>query len=245
MIRLAGEAGTDAGVVKAWMASPDHCRNVLTPTYSLIGTGVSARPLASFGPASAIVELKAETDFVAKSPDFVALATDLAETAAAKGEPAVFERQSEVQDLAMALKENIALGHVVRFEPQPGATIGTYLHIQAGRGVNAVMVEMAGGSDQLGHDVAVHVAFARPRFLSRDQVPAEEVEAERAILLAISRNEGKPEAALPKIVEGRMNGWFKERCLLDQSYVRDEKVTVAQLIGDARIVRFAQVLVGA
>jgi elongation factor Ts len=70
------------------------------------------------------------------------------------------------------------------------------------------------------------------------------VTAERATVEAISRNEGKPEAALPKVVEGRMNGWFKERCLLEQPYARDEKRTIADLIGSAEIVRFAQVVVG-
>jgi elongation factor Ts len=76
-------------------------------------------------------------------------------------------------------------------------------------------------------------------------VPSGEVETERATIENISRKEGKPEAALPKIVEGRLTGWFKERCLLEQPYVRDEKQTIAQLIGTARVVRFAQVEVGA
>ena len=90
----------------------------------------------------------------------------------------------------------------------------------------------------------MHIAFARPTYLSRDDVPAAEVEAERATVETISRNEGKPDAALPKIVEGRMNGWFKERCLLEQSYAKDEKRTIKDVIGDAQIVRFAQVVVG-
>ena len=95
--------------------------------------------------------------------------------------------------------------------------VDTYLHQQAGRGVNAVAVVLRGGTQELAHDMAVHIAFARPTYLSREDVPAAEVAAERATVEAISRNEGKPEAALPKIVEGRMNGWFKDRVLLDQS----------------------------
>jgi elongation factor Ts len=75
-------------------------------------------------------------------------------------------------------------------------------------------------------------------------VPAEEVEAERATLEQITRAEGKPEAALEKIVDGRLGGWFKERVLLEQSFVRDEKQTIAQLLGDARVIRFAQVVIG-
>ena len=110
--------------------------------------------------------------------------------------------------------------------------------------MNAVLVEMRGATDELAHDVAVHVAFARPVYLRREDVPEAEVAAERATVEAISRNEGKPDAAMPKIVEGRMNGWFKERCLLEQPYARDEKRTIADLIGSAEIVRFAQVVVG-
>ncbi|HXN60242.1 MAG TPA: translation elongation factor Ts, partial [Acidimicrobiales bacterium] len=119
------------------------------------------------------------------------------------------------------------------------------LHLQAGRGVNAVAVVIEGGTDELAHDIAVHIAFTKPAYLSRDEVPAADVEAERATLETISRNEGKPEAALEKIVDGRMNGWFKERVLLDQSYVRDEKKTIAAMLGSARIVSFAQVVIGA
>ena len=75
-------------------------------------------------------------------------------------------------------------------------------------------------------------------------MPADEVDKERATIEEISRNEGKPEAALPKIIEGRLNGWFKERVLLEQPYVRDEKQTITQLLGGATIVAFAQVLIG-
>jgi elongation factor Ts len=107
-----------------------------------------------------------------------------------------------------------------------------------------VLVEMRGASDELAHDIAVHVAFARPVYLRREDVPAAEVEAERATVETISRNEGKPEAALPKIVEGRMNGWFKERCLLEQAFAKDEKRTINDVIGGAEIERFAQVVVG-
>jgi len=106
------------------------------------------------------------------------------------------------------------------------------------------LVEMRGAGEDLAHDVAVHVAFARPQYLRREDVPQAEIDAERATVETISRNEGKPEAALPKIVEGRMNGWFKERCLLEQAYAKDEKRTIADLVGQAEVVRFAQVVVG-
>jgi elongation factor Ts len=196
------------------------------------------------GSTAAVVELRCETDFVAKAPEFVSLVDDLAALVAAKGEEAVAERQDEVDQLRITLKENISVGRVVRMESGDGQTLDTYVHQQAGRGVNAVIVLLEGGSQQLAHDVAVHIAFARPAYLRRDDVPETEVAAERATVEEISRNEGKPEAALPKIVEGRMNGWFRERVLLEQPYVRDEKRSVGDVLGDATIVRFAQVVVG-
>lgn len=194
---------------------------------------------------AAIVELRCETDFVAKADSFVSMVDELAQLVAAKGETAVDERSAAVDDLRTTLKENISVGRVVRFELGADSVVGTYLHVQAGRGVNAVLVELRGGTEELAHDVAVHVAFARPTYLRREDVPAAEVAAEREIVERISRNEGKPEAALPKIVEGRMTGWYRERCLLEQPYAKDEKRTVADLLGPAEVVRFAQVVVGA
>ena len=107
-----------------------------------------------------------------------------------------------------------------------------------------MLVVLAGGDKQLAHDIAVHVAFARPKYLSRDDVPAEVIESERATLEAITRNEGKPEQAIPKIVEGRLGGFFKTVALLDQPYAKDDKQSVGQLLGDARVVQFAQVEIG-
>ncbi|HZU80832.1 MAG TPA: translation elongation factor Ts [Acidimicrobiales bacterium] len=200
--------------------------------------------LAAEGGAAAIVELRCETDFVAKADAFVNLADELAALVAAKGEAAVTERQDAIDDLKTTLKENISVGRTVRFELGPDSQLGTYLHVQSGRGVNAVLVEMRGGSDELAHDVAVHIAFARPTNLRREEVPEEEVVAERATVETIARNEGKPDAALAKIIEGRMNGWYKERVLLEQAYAKDEKRSIADFVGKAEIVRFAQVVVG-
>ncbi len=193
---------------------------------------------------AAIVELRCETDFVAKAETFVNLTDELAQLVAEKGETATADRAADIDELKTTLKENISVGQTVRFEIGEGSIVGTYLHMQSGRGVNAVLVEMRGGTDELAHDVAVHVAFARPSYLRREDVPKDEVDAERITVENLSRNEGKPEAALPKIVEGRMNGWFKERCLLEQSYAKDEKRTIADFVGSAEIVRFAQVVVG-
>jgi elongation factor Ts len=110
--------------------------------------------------------------------------------------------------------------------------------------VNAVVVALEGGNPALAHDIAAHIAFARPGYISREEVPEAEVAAERETVEKIARNEGKPEAALGKIVEGRMNGWYKERVLLDQPFVKDEKQTIAKLLGPATVTQFAQVVTG-
>ncbi|EQD48614.1 translation elongation factor Ts [mine drainage metagenome] len=151
----------------------------------------------------------------------------------------------EIEALKVTLKENIALGRVSRFITQAPHVVDGYLHIQAERGVQAVLVELDGGPVELAHDIAVHIGFAKPKYLCRDEVPADIVEAERAALEAISRNEGKPEAALPKIIEGRMNGFFKQVCLIEQDYAKDDKQSVSQVLGKNKIVRFSQVIVGA
>ena len=196
------------------------------------------------GNVGAIVELKCETDFVAGSDQFKAEAATLAALVAAKGEAAVAERSAELEELKIVLKENIDLGDVVRIEAAPGNTLEHYEHLQGGRGVNAVLVELAGGSAELAHDIAVHIAFARPKYLSRDDIPADVVAAERATLETITRNEGKPEQAIAKIVEGRIGGFYKEVALLDQPYAKDDKQSISQLLGGATIVRFAQVEIG-
>jgi elongation factor Ts len=200
--------------------------------------------LAASDAAASIVELRCETDFVAKAESFVALADELAELVATKGEEALGEQSGTIDDLKTTLKENISVGRVVRFPLSSGEVVGTYQHTQAGRGVNAVLVVMRDGTAELAHDVAVHIAFARPEYLRREDVPEEEIAAERETVEKISRNEGKPEAALAKIVDGRMNGWFKDRVLLEQPYAKDEKRTIADLIGAAQIECFAQVEVG-
>jgi elongation factor Ts len=120
----------------------------------------------------------------------------------------------------------------------------SYIHVQGGRGVNVVVVEMNGASEELAHDIAVHIAFARPTYLTREEVPADVIAAERATLETATRNEGKPEAAIAKIVEGRLNGFFKEIVLLEQPYAKDDKKSVKDVIGKASIVRYSQVFIG-
>ena len=196
------------------------------------------------GNVGAIVELKCETDFSAKSSDFVELVQDLADLVAAKGTEAIGDRQADLEALKISKKENIDLGKVVRFEAAEGNILDSYLHLQDGRGVNAVLIELQGGDKDLAHDIAVHVAFARPKYLSRDDIPAEVIDKERATLETITRNEGKPEQAIAKIVEGRIGGFYKDVALLDQPYAKDDKQSISQLLGGAKIVRFAQVEIG-
>ena len=198
------------------------------------------------GGAGAIVELRCETDYVAKSADFRALVDDLAHTVALEGEEAAKARADAIDDLKVILKENIDLGRIVRFEAADGAVLDSYLHVQSDRGVIAVLVELAGGDRQLAHDVALHIASMRPEWLTRDDVPPERVAQEREVLETLTRNEGKPEAAIPKIVEGRLTGFYKDvgGVLLEQPFVRESKQTVSQVLGAARVTRFPRVEVG-
>ena len=183
------------------------------------------------GSVGAIVQLKSETDFSAKAADFISLVQDMTEAVVAKG--------------VDALSENIELGTVVRFDAAGDNILDSDLHLQDGRGVNAVLVELQGGTKEIAHDLAVHIAFSKPAYLNRDEVPAEDVERERQALLDITKAEGKPEAAWPKIVEGRINGWYKEQVLLEQQFVRDDKKSITDLLAGATLVRFAQVFIGA
>ncbi len=137
--------------------------------------------------AIALVQLRSETDFGAKSPDFVNLVNELAALVASDGEDAVQQRKAAIEDLNIVIKENVQLGEVIRFEAAPGNLLDSYLHVQNDRGVNGVIVELAGGNQQLAHDVAVHIAFGKPKYLRREDVPAEEVEAERTTLEAETR----------------------------------------------------------
>jgi elongation factor Ts len=201
--------------------------------------------VASVDNKAAIAELKCETDFVAKSDQFSNLVQEIATLVAVDGEEAAEKKNDAIDDMKVVLKENIELGRIVRFEAAEGNVLDTYTHRQDGRGVLGVLVELQGGSVELAHEIAVHIAFAKPTHLTADEVPAEEIAKERETLEAITRAEGKPEQAIEKIVDGRVGAWLKERVLLDQPYVKDDKQTIAQLLGGASIVRFAVVAIGA
>ncbi len=200
--------------------------------------------IAVDGKRAALVELKAETDFSAKAADFVSLTRELADLVLAGGESAVEQRAEAIDDLKLTKKENIALGKVALVEAGEGALIDAYLHTdQEGRGINGVIVVGEGIDAATLHEVALHIAFAKPSALTREAVPAEDIERERESALGVTKAEGKPEAAWDKIVEGRVSKWLAERVLLEQGMF-GEKETVAQRIGSGSITRFVQAYIG-
>lgn len=206
--------------------------------------GEGAVAVVRNGNVAAIVEMRCETDFVAKSEEFVSLVDEIAARVCADGEGAVGQFKDQIEKMLTTLKENISVGRVYRLEAGADEVVETYWHPQAGRGVNGVAVVLKGGSEEVAHEIAVHIAFAKPLYLSREDVPTADVDAERKTVEEISRNEGKPEAALPKIIEGRLNGWFKDRVLLEQNYVKDEKQSIQQFLNGATITAYAQVVIG-
>ena len=199
--------------------------------------------LAADGEAAAIVELRCETDFSAKADDFTSMADELAQLVLAEGEDSVESRKAEIEDLSLAKKENVRLGKVVRVQAAEGNILDSYLHTQDGRGTSAVVVEARGVSQELAHEVALHVAFAKPSVLHRDEVDPEEVERERVALTEMTKAEGKPEQAWDKIVDGRLRAWYAERVLLEQGMF-GEKETVQSRLGDGEIVRFELAAIG-
>jgi len=211
------------------------------------------------GNVAALVELNCETDFVAKSHDYKALVARLAELVLREGDANVADAKLDdttvsetLIQLSARIGEKVELGRVARFETSDGV-LDAYKHIQNERGVIGVLVELGGvGADakarEVAHDLALHIASAAPRFVSRDDLPADEVERERSVLEAQTREEGKPEQAIAKIVEGKLGGFFKQVVLVEQPFVRDQKTTIGQLVGslgkDATVRRFARVKIG-
>jgi elongation factor Ts len=204
---------------------------------------------------TALVELNCETDFVAKSDEFVAAAQQIAD-AAAEAKPADAEAQKSaklgdstvgevVEGLAVKIGEKIELGRVAVFD----GPVATYMHRRASDLPPAVgvMVEYDGGNEDAARGAAMQVAAMRPQYLSRDEVPEDVVAKEREIAEATAREEGKPEQALPKIIEGRLNGFFKDVALLDQPSVQDSKKSVKAVLDQAGVTvkRFVRFEVGA
>jgi elongation factor Ts len=203
-----------------------------------------------------LVELACETDFVAKNERFIALADEVADAAAAVAADSVEAAlaapagagtvETLISDEAAIIGEKVELRRV---RTLTGDHFEVYLHKTSKDLPPQVGVVLAytGDDAETARSIAQHISFANPSYLSRDEVPEEEVEKERQIVTEISRNEGKPEAALPKIVDGRVNAFFKQVSLLDQDYAKDNKQSVAQVAKDAglTLTGFARFKVGA
>jgi elongation factor Ts len=208
------------------------------------------------GSTTTLIELDCETDFVAKGEKFVTLGQTVIDAIVAAGATTPEEGLAApvgsrtvadiISDEAAILGEKIVLRRVAVVS---GEKFAVYLHKtnkdlppQVG-----VVVGYSGDDAETARSIAQHISFADPQYLNRDEVPAEQVETERRIVEEISRNEGKPEAALPKIIEGRVNGFFKQVVLPEQDYARDNKQSVAKVLKDAGLTvsGFARFKVGA
>ena len=203
----------------------------------------------------ALVELNSETDFVAKNDEFITIAQQIAEAAneAKAGDAEALKAVKlgdstvgeTVEGLAVKIGEKIELGRVAYFD----GPVVTYMHRRAADLPPAVgvLVEYVGDNEDVARGAAMQVAAMRPTYVSRDEVPADVVAKEREIAEATAREEGKPEGALTKIVEGRLNGFFKEVALLDQPSVQESKKSVKAVLDEAGVTvkRFARFEVGA
>jgi elongation factor Ts len=201
-----------------------------------------------------LIELNSETDFVAKNAEFQQLADDIVAAAVAAkatdvdslkaakiGDTTV---EQAIADLSAKIGEKLELRRIVAFDGK----VETYLHKRSADLPPAVgvLVEYSGDNSEAAHAVALQIAALKARYLSREDVPADVVDSERRIAEETSRAEGKPEKALPKIVEGRLNGFFKDVVLLEQPSVSDNKKAVKALLDEAGITvtRFARFEVG-
>jgi len=221
----------------------------------LVVADVSATPDGE-GEVGVLVEVNSETDFVAKNLTFLGLADKVLATAVSSGARDAdvllatdvngSTLQTVVDETAATLGEKIVVRRLARVA---GEKVAVYLHK-----VNKDLPPQVGvlvGTDAAGaavaKDIAMHVAAYSPVYVMREDVPAETVASERRIAEETSRNEGKPEAALPKIIEGRLNGFFKETVLVDQPFAKDQKKTVGQILAEVggAVTGFARFRVGA
>ena len=197
----------------------------------------------------AIVEVNAETDFVAKNEDFRTFVKDIAEIVASvnptdvEGLLEVKYKNSdktvkeELTEKIATIGENMSIRRFARFEST--GLVESYIH---GDGKIAVLVDFAKGETELAKDVCMQIAAARPEYLNREEVPQERVAKEMEILKAQAMNEGKPAEIAEKMVQGRIGKFYSEICLLDQEFVKDASVKVGDLIKGkgAEMVKFAR-----
>ncbi len=208
-----------------------------------------------------LIEINSETDFVARNEEFAALARDMAKHAAENPGAASIDELLEathtetnqpaklrIQDVFAKMRENIIFKRFAAYQTETG-TVDAYIHMG---GQIGVLVEMTGEGMEiktLAREIAMHIAAAKPKFLSKDEVPAEKLAEERDIVktrtAADPKNANKPAEILEKIIEGGVGTFFKEAVLLEQPYIREPKQTVAQLIkGKTEIKRFVRFEIG-
>ena len=204
------------------------------------------------GKVGVIVEVNCETDFVGSNEDFKTLAASIAKHVA-ETNPADVETLLDSQMDGKAVKdivteaiakigENISVRRFVRYESAEGKV---YSYIHAG-GKIGVLVDMKGGDAELGKNIAMQVAAANPSYLNRTEVPASELDHEKEVLKEQARNEGKPENIIEKMILGRINKYYEEVCLVDQIYIRDNKMSITKLLkaNNAEVARFARYQLG-
>ncbi|MER5323383.1 translation elongation factor Ts [Streptosporangium roseum] len=191
--------------------------------------------------AAALLELNCETDFVAKGERFQELAAQVVEhilDTKPADVPALLESVLDGKSVKEHLDEaNAALGEKIeirRFAVLEGGFIGSYMHKTDPQLPPAVgvLVQLDTANAQVAKDIAQHAAAMAPKYLNPDAVPADVIEKERALFEEMTREEGKPEAAIGKIVDGRINGWYKDFTLLDQAFVKDNKKSIAKFANE-------------
>jgi len=207
--------------------------------------GVIGAYLSPDAKLGSLVELNCETDFVAKNDDFVAYAQVLAELVATKnpGELAALLAypgvEAQRQALVQKINENISIRRFSQMQAR--AKLAQYVH--AGR--IGVLVEYE-GADEVGRDVAMHISFSRPAYLTRAEVPAEIVERERGILAARAKESGKPAEIVAKMVDGGLNKFLAESTLLGQPFIKDDKLSVEKMLAakKAQVLGYRFLVVG-
>ena len=197
-----------------------------------------------------VLEVNAETDFVAKNEEFRTFVADTAKQIAVKAPTDVEELlgQSSIADATKTIKdiltdkiatigENMSIRRFERFEST--GIVESYIH---GDGKIGVLVDFPKGDENVAKDVCMQIAAARPEYLNEQAVPAERVEKEKEILKVQTMNEGKPEAIAEKIVQGRIGKFFEEICLVDQVFVKDSSMKISELLKqkDAEVLEFAR-----
>ena len=212
--------------------------------------GLAAAYITDDKKVGVVVEVNAETDFVAKNEEFKAFVMNVAKQVVEKNPKDVEEllAQESIEvpgktvnevlvDKIATIGENMNIRRFARFESE--GLVEKYIH---GDGKIAVLVNMKKGNSEVAKDVCMQIAAARPEYLNEASVPAERVEKEKEILKAQTMNEGKPEAIAEKIVMGRINKFYSEICLVDQEFVKDPNIKVSQLLKekDAEVVEFAR-----